>query len=315
MYDLKELEAFAAVVASGSLSLTSREMNLPKSTLSRRIRQLEASIGQPLLRREANQLTPNDAGLIFYKYCVEMLTLARQSAEALNELRREVTGELVIRSHEALMRGWLAQAVERFMSQHQAVNIRVHTQTSAPSGQAGHKSRDSGGRDNICLWLGQLGQSPLRQELLGSLSQGIYAHPDYLDAHGRPETPNDLHKHHWINRLGRPDGTKALALHHSVHGAFAMQPPATCIQFDQYCLQGDAIVRKQGLGLLPHWMVEQRLRAHPGTLELCLPEWQGPALPVWLLYPHGTLPRRTRAFLTHLREALPAGWNSQQHAA
>ena len=103
MYDLKELEAFAAVVRSGSLSLTARELNLPKSTLSRRIRQLEAGVGQSLLRRESNQLIPNEAGHVFYRYCDEILGLARQGSEALNELHEVITGELVLRSHEAFI--------------------------------------------------------------------------------------------------------------------------------------------------------------------------------------------------------------------
>ncbi|MGF2687763.1 LysR family transcriptional regulator [Marinobacter sp. DUT-3] len=304
MYDLKELEAFAVVIRSGSLSLSARELDLPKSTLSRRIRQLESSVGQPLLRRESNQLIPNEAGRVFYKYCNEMLVLAQQGSEALNELRENITGELVLRSHEAFIRGWFAQVTETFMTHHQGVNIRVHTQTQAPSDQV----------DGVCLWLGDPGESPLRQELLGSLTQGVYGHPDYLNARGRPQNPGDLGQHTWVDLLGNQPGSPALTLHHSRHGIYPLQPPVSCLQFDQYCLQGDAIVRKQGLGLMPHWMVERRLQAHPGTLELCLPEWRGPSLPVWLLYPHGSLPRRVRAFLSHVRNSIPQGW-CDRHAA
>ena len=284
MYDLKELEAFAAVVRSGSLSLTARELNLPKSTLSRRIRQLEAGVGQSLLRRESNQLIPNEAGHVFYRYCDEILGLARQGSEALNELHEVITGELVLRSHEAFIRGWFAQVVETFLARHNNVNVRVHTQTETPDDQT----------DGICLWLGEPVENRLRQERLGSLSQGIYGHPEYLEKWGRPQTPGDLQQHTWVDLLGQREGARSLTLHHSVHG--------------------DAIVRQSGRGLMPHWMVERRLQAHPGTLELCLPEWQGPSLSIWLLYPYGSLPRRTRAFLAHMRESLPSAWCNRRAA-
>ncbi|QBM17608.1 hypothetical protein MARI_17280 [Marinobacter sp. JH2] len=304
MYDLKELEAFAAVVRSGSLSLTARELNLPKSTLSRRIRQLEAEVGQSLLRRESNQLIPNEAGQMFYRYCDEILGLARQGSEALNELHEVITGELVLRSHEAFIRGWFAQVVETFLAQHSSVNVRVYTQTETPDDQM----------DGICLWLGGPGENRLRQERLGSLSQGIYGHPEYLERWGRPQAPGDLQQHTWVDLLGQREGAPPLSLHHSIHGSYPLQPAASCLRFDQFCLQGDAIVRQSGLGLMPHWMVERRLQAHPETLELCLPEWQGPSLPIWLLYPYGNLPRRTRAFLAHLRESLPPTWCNRRAA-
>lgn len=304
MYDLKELEAFAAVIRSGSLSLTARELNLPKSTLSRRIRQLEAGVGQPLLRRESNQLIPNEAGHVFYRYCDEILGLARQGSEALNELHEAITGELVLRSHEALIRGWFAQTVETFLSRHSNVNLRVHTQTDTPDDQT----------DGVCLWLGELGDNRLRQERLGSLSQGIYGHPEYLEKRGRPRMPGDLQEHTWVDLLGQQDGTQPLTLHHNINGSYPLQPAASCLRFDQLCLQGDAIVRQRGLGLMPHWMAERRLHAHPGTLELCLPEWHGPSLSIWLLYPYGNLPRRTRAFLSHIRDSLPTDWCDRRAA-
>ena len=302
MYDLKELEAFAAVVRSGNLSLTARELDLSKSTLSRRIRQLEVSLGQPLLRRESNQLTPNEAGHVFYRYCDQILQLAKHGSQALDELHEEITGELVLRSHEGFIRGWFARVVETFLQHHRGINLRVHTQTEAPDNHT----------DGICLWLGDPGENRLRQEQIGALTQGIYGHPDYLNQRGRPQTPADLLEHTWVDLLGQQHGGPRPTLHHRVHGSYPLQPAASSLQFDQFCLQGDAIVRQSGLGLMPHWIAERRLQAHPGTLELCLPEWQGPSLPIWLLYPYGTLPRRDRAFIAHLRASLPADWTERR---
>ena len=51
MYDFDELAAFADVMTTGSLTRSAQKLGLAKSTLSRRISQLEARLNQPLLRR------------------------------------------------------------------------------------------------------------------------------------------------------------------------------------------------------------------------------------------------------------------------
>lgn len=302
MYDLKELETFDAVVRGGGLGIAARELNLPKSTLSRHIRKLEEGVGQSLLRREANHLVPNEAGQLFHGYCREMLSLAYRGQEALQEIQGRICGELVLSAHEAFIRGWFSQVVQRFMGHYPELRVTLRTQTDWPGTET----------DGICIWLGSVGETHLRQERLGALTQGIYGHPEYFDTWGRPSCPQDLHNHTWIDLLGTAQAQEVLQLIHCSGGVFSMAPPQSRLRVDQLVLQGDAIARREGLGLMPHWLTKRRLEAHPGTLELCLPEWQGPALPVWLLYPHGSQSRRARAFLQHLRLSIPSAWTRHQ---
>lgn len=301
MFDLKELEAFSMVIRSGSLSASARDLNLPKSTLSRRIRQLEAAVGQPLMRRASNRLSPTEAGQVFYRYCHDILDLAGQGRDALDELRGEVRGELVLRSHSAFIRGWFTREVEAFMAVHPDVRVRLHTQSEPPMACPG---------DEICLWLGPLHDSPMRQTLLGSLTQGIYASPEFLERHGRPAHPRDLGTYPWVDLLG--DRHEGVVLHHSREGSYPLKPSGSGLRVDQFTIQGDAIVRGRGLGLMPHWLVSRRNRAHPDALVPCLPEWQGPALQVWLLQPHGQLPGRLRAFIAHIKQAVPSQWTTRE---
>ena len=64
MYDFDELAAFADVMTTGSLTRSAQKLGLAKSTLSRRISQLEARLNQPLLRRQANRLIPTEAAIL-----------------------------------------------------------------------------------------------------------------------------------------------------------------------------------------------------------------------------------------------------------
>lgn len=296
MYDLKELEVFVSVVKTGSLTASTRELNLPKSTLSRKIRNLEEVVGQPLLRRESRRVIPNEAGRMFYRYCTEILDLAFRGREALDELKEEVSGKLVLCCHESLVRGWFSQVVESFMARYDGLSVSVQTQRNIPETMS----------DGVCVWVGSPGDTVLRQKPLGHLSQGVYGSPEYFARYGHPKAPGDLKSHVWVDMLGTDSG--GLILQHPSEGVYPLSPPKRAFTVDQFSVQGDAIADGRGLGLMPHWLVERRLSAHPGTLESCLPDWQGPVLPVSLLCPHGVLPRRIRAFINHVTSAVPTNW-------
>ncbi len=303
MYDLKELEAFVSVVNSGSLTASARELNLPKSTLSRRIRQLEEGVGQPLLSRQSRRIAANEAGRVFYRYSSEILELALQGREALDELREEVCGRLELCCHEAFVRGWFFAVVESFLARHEGVQVSVSTLSSP--------FPDSS--DSVNIWLGHTGDTGMRKEQLGQLTQGIYGHRDYFARYGRPQSPEDLKDHIWVDVLAA--GGEEVTLRHPRLGSHVLSTPERSLTVDQFCLQGDAIARGQGLGLVPHWLAQRRLAAHPGDFEPCLAGWQGPVLPVSLLYGHGILPRRVRAFLRHLKDSVPADWCQEAEAS
>lgn len=169
MYDLKELQAFASVVRTGSLTASCRDLNLPKSTVSRRVRQLEDSVGQPLLLRQSRRIFPNDAGRLFYRYCDEILALVSRGHEALDELKEGVSGVLELRCHEAFVRGWFSGMVEGFMNEHAGLQVSIRTQQEAPEEVT----------DAVCVWLGTPPEDSFRCHTLGYLTQGVYGNRDY----------------------------------------------------------------------------------------------------------------------------------------
>ncbi|MCG6658810.1 LysR family transcriptional regulator [Halomonas campisalis] len=299
MYDLAELTSFAQVMQTGSLTRSAQQLGVAKSTLSRRIAQLENQLGQPLLRRQSNRLLPTEAGLMFHGYCLRILELAEQGQRALNELHQEISGELVVEAHNALARSWLASQLAAFMEAHPGIRLTLQTCHAPP---------DAPDSPVICLWLGAIPPSALRQETLTWLGRGLYGHPDYLARHGHPRHPEELSRHAWIDLLGETEC--GLTLSHPDEGDYHFQPPDSRFRVDQHMLHGDAIARGHGLGLMPHWLAAKREAAHPGSLHACLPDWQAPPIPVTLLHAYGQQPRKVSALLDHLRQTMPQEWQS-----
>lgn len=299
MYDFDELAAFDTVMTLGSLTHSARKLGLAKSTLSRRITQLERRLGQPLLRRQSNRLLPTEAGQLFHAYCQQILETAEQGRQALEELSEEISGKLQVITHNALARSWLAPCLAEFM--HHYSNVRVTLQTGSVSPVSLEGS-------SVAVWLGETSESGFRQDTLGWLSRGIYAHPDYLARHGRPQHPEALAQHAWIDLLGEAE--HGLILAHRQQGEFCFQPPESRFSVDQQTLQGDAIALGHGIGIMPDWLAARRKRAHPGSLTRCLPEWSAPPLPVTLLYTYGPRPRRLSTLLAFLQQHTPEEWSA-----
>lgn len=304
MHDFDELKAFAEVMESGSLTRSARKLGLAKSTLSRRISHLEARLEQPLLRRQANRLLPTEAGLVFHRYCQDMLKLAASSHEALAELREDISGTVTLEVHSALARGWMGQVLDTFMARYPQVELTLRTRDEPPSSLNSHSV-------HVCL--GPVPENGLHQEPLGSLTRGLYASPSYLSQQPLLEHPRDLANHPWIDLLSTTqDG---LLLHHESHGNYHFYPPRSRLRVDMTALHLDAIAHGKGIGLLPHWLADKREAHHPGELTPCLPNWQPAPLPITLLYAYGYQPRRVKALLAFLRQTMPRQWQHNEVAA
>lgn len=299
MYDFDELTAFADVMTTGSLTRSAQKLGLAKSTLSRRISQLETRLNQPLLRRQANRLIPTEAGLLFHNYCTELLAMAAHSQEALAELREEISGEITLEVHGALARSWLASAIDAFLNRHPKVELTLQTRETPPTKM--HSN-------SVHVWLGSTHECGLNQERLGYLTRGLYASPRYLETAGMPKHPNELNQHAWIDLLG--SASNGLLLSHPEHGEYTFSPPRSRLRVDLTALHIDAIARSQGIGLLAHWLTAKREQHHPGELLNCLPGWEPVPLPITLLYAYGHQSRRTHALLEFLRSQVPAQWHA-----
>lgn len=293
MHDLDDLTAFDAVMVSGSLTRSARDMGLAKSTLSRRIQQLEQRLGQPLMRRQSNKLVPTEAGIVYHRYCIRMLELAKQGRQALDALHEDIRGELVLEVHDCLTRSWVSDAIDAFIQRHPSLSVSVLSRSCLANAD----------ENAVAIWFGEPGETSRRQEHLAQMPRGLYAHPDYLARHGQPHHPEELSHHTWVSLLGEAQQELQLTCHHgNVH---VLRPPTSRLKLNCQRMHSDAIARGRGLGVLPLWLAAAREATHPGQLVRCLPDWQANGVPISLLYPHGHRPRKLDALLDTLRSARP----------
>ncbi|PMX35527.1 LysR family transcriptional regulator, partial [Pseudomonas sp. FW301-21B01] len=76
-HNLNDLMYFSQVVEHGGFSAAERVLGISKSRLSRRLTELEASLGVRLLQRSTRKLALTEAGQLFYQHCQAMLSEAQ----------------------------------------------------------------------------------------------------------------------------------------------------------------------------------------------------------------------------------------------
>jgi DNA-binding transcriptional LysR family regulator len=127
MLDLNDFFYFVQVVDRGGFTAASRTLRLPKSTLSHRIRQLEAGLGVRLLNRTSRRFGMTDAGGEFYRHAVEMLQQAEQAEASIRHRLSEPIGTVRCTAAVATMQFAMPGLVADFLVRHPKVNVVAHS--------------------------------------------------------------------------------------------------------------------------------------------------------------------------------------------
>ena len=124
---LAALHAFALVAETGSLTAAAARLNVTQPAVSRRLRELEATLGTALLRRGANAVVLTEAGAR-YADAVRGALDALRSATA--ELGADPRGPLRVRAYTTWALRWLIPRLPRFRANHPGIEIELVTSTA-----------------------------------------------------------------------------------------------------------------------------------------------------------------------------------------
>ena len=298
MLDLNDFFYFVQVVDRGGFTAAGRTLRLPKSTLSHRIRELEASLGVRLLNRTSRRFAMTDAGGEFYRHAVEMLRQAEAAETAIRHRLSEPSGTLRFTAGMATMQFALRQVVANFLLGHPKVDLVAHA-TDENVDIVG-ESFDVAVRAHS----EPLPDSTLVRRTLAPAPWCLFAGAAYLERTGAPRTPRDLAKHPSLFVM-RSGVSPAWRLSHaSERGREVTLPLSPRLLSDDMIGLKQAAIAGLGIVALPGYVCRDELRS--GALKRVLPLWHAgdSTLTALLPYRQGLLPS-VRAFVEHLASELP----------
>lgn len=190
MPDLNGMMLFAAVVRAKGFSQAARETGHPKSTISRKIAQLEEQLGVRLLQRDTRNLSLTQVGALFYQHCDSIRNEVEAAKAVIESTHDDVSGSLRIAIPVSFSQELIANLCSGFMRLYPNVELDVQF-TDNDIGLVGE------GYD-IAIKYGPLQSSDLVARLLFERQPILVASPGYLKARGTPATPKELSDHSGI---------------------------------------------------------------------------------------------------------------------
>lgn len=185
--DIQDLRIFARVAAVQNLSAVGTELGLTPGTISKRVQALESELKVRLFDRTTRSIRITEEGTTFLTH-VERILLDLESARAsVGDSLTRPKGKLKISAPASFGRLFVAPAICSFMRAYPEIEVQIDLTDRVVNLQAA-------GYD-AAIRTGVLSDADLIAKRLAPDRQVVVATPGYLEAHGRPLTPDDLAQH------------------------------------------------------------------------------------------------------------------------
>ena len=315
--DADDLLLFARVAESGSFSRAAERVQLPKSTVSRRIAALEKRLGERLLQRTTRKLVITEFGQGVLDHARAMseevdaalaFALSRQARPG-GRLRVSMPGDFA------------SNALEKPLADF----IRDYPEVSLELDLSPRRVDLIGENFDLAIRMGTLpDDTQLAARRLAVFTTGLYAAPSLLRAHGEPLAPEALDTMPALMLLSRSgeavpwelsprEATRSGATPTPVPGGKARRASADAVTHDIVPRQHaranspDVLIRmaRQGAGVVAvaDFFAEPYLAR--GELQRILPGWCLPDAECWAVFPGRRLmPAKTRAFIDMLSKTM-----------
>ncbi|MBC2769856.1 LysR family transcriptional regulator [Pusillimonas sp. 7-48] len=291
-----DLILFAHIVDAGSFTRASDLTGLPKSTLSRRLAELENVFGERLMQRSTRRLVLTEFGERMLEYARRLVD-DTEAATAL-ALHRQVTPQGILRVsfppeyHELS----LVQILSTFSRRHPDVRLDIDLSSRRVDLVA----------ERFDVAVRVAAQLPDDNALVArriiTLHNGLYASPAYLARHGTPQNPPQLQSHTGLVLVTSAGDQQIWRLSRS-NTEHWEGLPLHMLSANSVGLQQALAV--QGLGIVGLSESFARPHVERGELLRVLPQWHLPQMNVWCVTPgRKLLPQRTLAFIDTLKEVL-----------
>lgn len=280
--DIEDLRTFVDVADAGGVSPAARRLGVAKSIVSRRLARLEAELGVQLLARTTRGAALTEAGATFREHaaraCAEM-DAAREAILPTGELR----GRLRIAAP-------LTFGPTHFASVF-AEMARLHPQLHVHAAYSDRFVDMVAEGFDCAVRVGYLPDSNLVARCVGPLYGRLVASPDYVSAHGSPESLGELGAHEALMQGTEPwqfmDGDKVVTVH--PRGRFKAD-------------NGTALLAAALSGLGIAWLPDGLTREHldSGALVQVMPRHPPPPAGIYVIRPPGQHPSLKVRALTEL---------------
>lgn len=286
----QDLHYFIKVVEKGSLVAAARYLDIPTSTLSRRLQAFEQQLGYKLVHRSSKKFGLTESGQRFYSTLAPVMTELEMRSEDVNSELSSLSGDIKITAPLTLGHHYVKQWVFEFME----INPRVSVEMFLSNENVDLVKNSI----DIAFRLGKVTLNDWISRPLMQTEMVVVATPELINRYPSLQHPEDL------------SALPLVVLRRSAFWRFLDQAgevvtftPHAHLRTDEIRFAVDAVKRNLGACCMPRYVVAEELAR--GELVQVLPDWSMEGRTMHMLYPHReNLPVKTRALIEFVMDKM-----------
>jgi DNA-binding transcriptional LysR family regulator len=292
--DLNEIAIFVHIAKLGSLTAAARVLGLPKSTVSRKLSQLEERLSVRLVQRTPRHLSLTERGKIYFEQCSGVLDLVANAEAAVSNVDQAPHGLLRVSAGMDFGVAVVSPLIQEFLAAQPQVTVDLYLSDRTVD-------LVSEGFD-VAIRIGAVHGAALLTRRLGTTSGMLCASARYLAENGVPKSPTDLAEHRCIVYNAPPHGSEWELVNGSSRVLVQVTPR---LAVNSLAMVRDAAIGGLGIARLPAFICGEPLSA--GRLVQVLSSWTAVERPVYAVcLGKKYTPAKVRALLDFLAERMPA---------
>ncbi|HEX2135282.1 MAG TPA: LysR family transcriptional regulator [Microvirga sp.] len=286
--NLGDIEVFARVAASRSMTAAARELGLGVAAVSKRIQRLEVKVGARLIERTTRRLTLTEAGQGFHERVARIFEAFEEAVGFASEISTSLQGTLRITAPTSFGRMHLAPYIPRFLEAHPSLQLELDL--------SDHYVDIVARGFHVAIRIGDLPDSPWIARKLAPVRRVLCAAPSYVAKFGEPQDLDDLARHHLL----APESQEAWLLQ-GPEGSVSVKVRGR-LRTNSSEVVREAVLAGCGIALRSTWDVGPELAA--GRLTAILPRYRSTSrMGLFAVFPSKDLmPLKVRRFIDFLAD-------------
>lgn len=290
-----ELGFFVSLATCGSLSGAARELGISTAAVSKRLSQMEARLGVPLVNRTTRRMSLTPDGDVLFEHARRIMGEIAGLDELLGASKGQPKGQLRVNATLGFGRLHVAPAISQYVLRYPEVDVQLQLSVKPPP-----LTDDA---FDVCIRFGKPAGARVIAKKLASNRRLMCASPKYLAARGEPAIPADLAHHNcicirqgdeaygtWRLHRDRDDGPGDIV---KVGGNLATNDGEIAVN---WALDGHGILMRA------EWDIARYLDS--GRLVQVLPQYRTPDADIYAIYPqHQHQSARVRTLVAFLSQA------------
>lgn len=290
MANLDDTVIFNKVAELCSYTQAGKQLNIPKATVSRRVRILEEQLGVKLINRDTRKLSLTEAGHYLYNSTHSLLTQVQEIENSTVSFQTHPAGELRITMPVEIGIRMLNEIICDFAKAHPQIQLDIHmTNDVVDIIREGFDVAIRGGSPK---------DSNLIARKIMSSRFHICCSPEYLREHPSPAHPFDLKQHQLIafpyssyQQLKLRKGQEEVNIHANSR-----------ISANSLDMLLKAAKKGLGIAILPTSVCSDSIRS--GDLISLFNDWHGEDIGLYALYPDRVKTKKLELFIQFIEQRI-----------